>query len=83
MGSICIDRLLAGARELDARRELGDIYQLRSTIVHGGANRKIDLDAASWRALEITLAVLRVLVCQRQDLISRTSEDRSTTILPE
>lgn len=81
--SASISRLLEppGPERRSLRSRIAEIYSLRSRLVHGARVAPGDLFPASRDALNITLRVLRTLIVDRPDLISKSSGERSTEIL--
>jgi len=82
--SMCLAALLE--QEFEARKrlkkELGDIYGLRSKVVHGSGNLKPDDHPKCQRALDVAVAAVRVLVDERPDILALPDgAARSTALL--
>ena len=65
------------------RSRIGEIYRLRSKVVHGAEVDSRDVTQASQEAARLAADVLRVLIANRPDLARLTSAERSTMILME
>ena len=65
------------------RSRIGEIYRIRSKVVHGSEVDSRDVARASEEASRLAADVLRALIADRPDLVRQTSADRSTAILME
>lgn len=84
--AMCLAKLLEGSIQArkDLRKKLGDIYALRSKVVHGSANLKESEYARCQEALDIAINAIRVLVTERTDILELPDgATRSTALLLE
>jgi hypothetical protein len=65
------------------RKELSEIYGLRSRVVHGVRVDEGEIYRASRRAIEVAAQALRASYERGADWLDRTSEDRANEILLE
>lgn len=69
---------------VELQRELGKLYQVRSSMVHGA--KEPDPDSAAKnreRVIRVAIAALRALYLERPELLSMSPEDRSKRVLLE
>ncbi len=80
----CLSKLLADslAERRTRRRELTDIYKLRSAVVHGNRSLTNADFAQCDRALDVAIDAIRTLVDKRPDLLAEgDGGSRSTAVL--
>jgi hypothetical protein len=65
------------------RKELADIYRIRSRVVHGGTVNPSEVTAACARAIEVAVGALRASYARGRDWLALTSGERSDAILLE
>ncbi|MEO3771341.1 hypothetical protein [Micromonospora sp. B9E7] len=81
--SSAIARLLRppGPERQQLRREVADLYRLRSKVVHGVGVAMDDVIEASKTAIRLGIQIVRTLATDRVDLINKTSSERSILVL--
>lgn len=71
-------------RRSELQKELKELYNARSKLVHGGTEiHESKVWAYRQRSIEIALRVLRILYTDRADLLSLRSDERGARVLLE
>jgi hypothetical protein len=84
--TMCLAKLLkedAKARE-ELKARLGEIYKLRSKVVHGGGVLKVNEHPLCNEALDVAIQAMRILIADRTDILKLADgAERSKVLLLE
>jgi hypothetical protein len=83
--SSAMARLLrpSGPERRASRKRLGEIYELRSRVVHGTDTKRSLVQEASKEAISYAVEAFKFILADRRDLINMSGTERSVTILME
>jgi hypothetical protein len=83
--SSAMARLLrpSGPERRASRKRLGEIYELRSRVVHGTDTKRSLVQEASKEAISYAVEAFKFILADRRDLINMSGAERSVTILME